>query len=105
MSPPTIRRAPTFFEARKAFLTDCRSRLRPTTVERYYYSFKGIENTKLDALNTNIDDPNQIKALKALFNWCIDRGMIDRNPFIRRKVRFSVRDRLLNDSEIAAIWQ
>ena len=103
-SPPTITTAPTFQEARHAFLADCRIRLRPSTVERYHYALKGIENTKLDRIKTNIDDPNQIKALKAMFNWCIDRGMIDRNPFVRRKVRFAVRDRLLTDDEIAAIW-
>lgn len=79
-------------------------RLRPPTVERYYYALKGIEDVKLDKLSTNISDPNQIKALKALFNWCIDHGFHDRNPFIRRKVVFGVRDRLLTDNEVAAIW-
>ena len=103
--PPKIRRAPTFFEARDAFLADCQTRLRPTTVERYHYALKGIEDTNLDTVSTDIDEPNQIKALKALFNWCIDRSITDRNPFIRRKIRFAVRDRLLTDDEIAAIWQ
>lgn len=104
-SPPTMRRTPTFFEARDTFLADCRTRLRPATVERYYYALKGIKDTKLDSVSTEIDEPNQIKALKALFNWCIDRGITDRNPFVRRKVRFAVRDRLLTDDEITAIWR
>ncbi|WP_317056562.1 tyrosine-type recombinase/integrase [Roseovarius rhodophyticola] len=89
---------------RDRFLADCHSRLRPATAERYQYALKGIADTKLDQLSTDIADPNQIKALKALFNWCIDRGYYDRNPFIRRKVIFNVRDRLLTDEEVAAIW-
>ena len=104
VSPPTGRTSPSFHEVRDRFLSDCRSRLRPATVERYHYALKDIPNNKLDELSTNLDDPNQLKALKALFNWCIDRGITDRNPFIRRKVKFAVRDRLLTDDEIAAIW-
>ena len=103
-APPVVQTSPKFGEVRDQFLADCRMRLRPTTVERYYYALKPIEDVKLDKLSTNINDPNQIKALKALFNWCIDHGFFDRNPFVRRKVRFGVRDRLLTDQEIAAIW-
>ncbi len=103
-APPVVRTSPKFGEVRDQFLADCRQRLRPATVERYYYALKGIDDVKLDNLSTNITDPNQIKALKALFNWCIDHGFYDRNPFLRRKVRFDVRDRLLSDAEVAAIW-
>lgn len=104
-APPVARTSPKFWEVRDRFLADCRMRLRPSTVERYHYALKDIENVKLDRLATDITDPNQIKALKALFNWCIDHGYFDRNPFIRRKVIFGVRDRLLSDQEIAAIWR
>lgn len=103
-APPVVRISPSYSEVRDRFLADCRMRLRPSTVERYHYALKGIADAKLDKLPTNITDPNQIKALKALFNWCIDHGYYDRNPFIRRKVVFGVRDRLLSDEEIAAIW-
>lgn len=103
-TPPKIRTTPGFAEMRERFLSDCRSRLRPTTVERYHYALKDIPDRKLDQLPTNITDPNQLKALKALFNWSIDHGYYDRNPFIRRKVKFATRDRLLSDDEIAAIW-
>ncbi|MGC9417807.1 MAG: tyrosine-type recombinase/integrase [Rhodovulum sp.] len=104
-APPVDVEHATFATVREAFLKDCRKRLRPSTVERYHYALKTIPDTKLDKVDRNIDDPNQIKALKALFNWCIDRGITDRNPFVRRRVRFGVRDRLLSDEEIAAIWQ
>ncbi len=103
-APPVVRTSPKFGEVRDRFLADCRMRLRPSTVERYHYALKDVDDVKLDKLSTNITDPNQIKALKALFNWCIDHGYYDRNPFIRRKVVFAVRDRLLSDEEIAAIW-
>ena len=102
--PPVTASNPTFFTVRDRFLAECRARLRPTTVERYQYALKGIDDVKLDKLSTDIEDPNQLKALKALFNWCSDRGITDRNPFMRRKVRFAVRDRLLSDQEIAALW-
>lgn len=103
-APPVVRVSPKFGEMRERFLADSRTRLRPTTVERYQYALRGVQDSKLDAISTDITDPNEIKALKALFNWCIDHGFYDRNPFIRRKVRFNVRDRLLTDDEIAAIW-
>lgn len=95
---------PSFHGARDAFLDDCRQRLRSSTVERYYYAIKDIEDEPLDQISTNRQDPNQLKALKALYNWCIDHGLYDRNPFLRRKIRFAVRDRLLTDEEVAAIW-
>jgi integrase len=104
-APPVVRNSPRFGEARDMYLADCRVRLRPSTVERYHYALKGVDDVKLQMVPTDISDPNQIKALKALFNWCIDRGFIDRNPFIRRKVKFATRDRLLTDDEIVRIWQ
>jgi integrase len=104
VAPAAPRSEPLFAEVRDQFLSDCRSRLRPTTVERYFYALKDTPNVKLGSLSTDVSDPNQLKALKALFNWCIDHGHYDRNPFIRRKVKFSVRDRLLSDDEISAIW-
>ncbi len=93
-----------FHETRDRFLTECRERLRPTTVDRYYYSLKDLPDTKLENVSTDINEPNKLKALKVFFNWCVDHGITDRNPFQRRKVRFGVRDRLLTDEEIAAIW-
>lgn len=104
ISPPLVPTSPSFHAVRDRFLADCHSRLRPSTIERYHYALKEIPDRKLDKLPTEIDDPNQLKALKALFNWCIDRNITDRNPYIRRKVRFAVRDRLLTDDEIVAIW-
>lgn len=86
-------------EARDAFLEDCRRRLRPATAERYHYALKDIDLT-----DTSISDATTVKCLKAFYNWCIDHDITDHNPFARKKVKFAVRDRLLSDEEIAAIW-
>ena len=104
VAPPVAPVTPSVAEVRERFLADCRRRLRPATVERYFYSLRDVPNVKLDKLPTRITDPNQLKALKALLNWCIDEGFYDRNPYLRKKVRFEQRDRLLTDEEIAAIW-
>lgn len=100
--PPS--RSVTFSEARTAFLADCSLRLRKSTVDRYHFALKDVRAKSLDSINPNTTDPNQLKALKAMYNWCIDRGLADKNPFIRRKVVFNVRERLLTHEEIATIW-
>lgn len=101
----TTRRQWRILEARDAFLADCSTRLRPSTVERYRYALAGLTDGPIDDIDTTVSDPNTVKALKAMYNWCIDERLTDRNPFIRRKVRFATRDRLLTDEEIVALWQ
>lgn len=92
-------------DARTAFYDDCLARgLRQTTVDRYKYSLDTVKDARLDRVDTDVTDPNLLKALKAFYNWCIDHQLIDHNPFIRRKVIFGVRERLLTDEEIAKIW-
>lgn len=83
-----------------AYLDDCRTRLRSSTVERYEFALAPHRN-KVD-LTTS--DPNEVKALKAFYNWCLDRDLVDRNPLARRRVTFNTRDRVLTDNEVAAIW-
>ena len=96
--------APKFAYVRERFLADCATRLSPQTVQRYYFALKNLPDVKLNRVPTDVTDPNQIKALKVLFNWCIDRGLYDQNPFLRRRVKFHERDRLLTDDEICSIW-
>ncbi|MDU8910992.1 integrase family protein [Aestuariicoccus sp. MJ-SS9] len=102
--PPKLSNSMRLSELRANFLEDCKTRLRSSTVERYFYALRGLKDCKVDQISTNIRDPNQVKALKAMFNWAIDHGYYDRNPFLRRKVRFEERDRLLTDEEIGAVW-
>ncbi len=49
---------------------------------------------------------NMLRSLKMLFNWAIDRDMLSVNPCdrIRAPVKPRERDRVLSDSEIAAVW-
>jgi integrase len=83
-------------DALTAFLADCTTRLRPNTVDRYTCALARHR----EEINLDTNDPNELKALKAFFNWCIDRGIRDTNPVARRQVVFGVRDRLLSDDEI-----
>lgn len=94
-----------FSEARQAFLDDCARRLREGTTDRYFFALKDISAKSLDTVSLEVTDPTQLKSLKVFYNWCIDRGYTDTNPFARRKVIFSERDRVLADDEVAAIWE
>jgi integrase len=101
--PPTIQRSVSFSQARDAYLADCAIRLRKSTSDRYYFALKDIRASSLDKIDPNITDPTTLKALKSFYNWCIDHNLTDRNPFIRRKVIFPIRERLLTDEEISKI--
>jgi len=103
-TPTSKKRSTGFLEAKDAFLEDCETRLRQSTIDRYYYSLKTIDAKTLQSIDTKITDPNHLKALKVFYNWCIDHGLIDHNPFIRRKVVFGQRERVLTDKEVKAIW-
>jgi len=86
-------------ELLRAFLEDCRARLRPSTVERYTFAL-APHTEKIDHTTTN---PNELKALKAFYNWCIDHGYRTDNPLARRRVVFNQRSRVLSDEEVGAL--
>ena len=96
---PPAKRTMTDAEALDAFLKDAKARLRRSTSERYRFAL--MPHMKRIDLTTS--EPNEVKALKVFFNWCIDRGIRDANPIARRKVKFAVRDRLLTDEEIGKL--
>lgn len=50
---------------------------------------------------------NLLKAIKALFNWGIDRDLVTVNPCdrVRKPVQTTERDRVLNDDELARVWK
>ena len=104
LSKSPIKRSEGLLETKEAYLEDCYRRLKRSTADRYYFALKDIKGNTLEDIDTSVTDPNQIKALKAFYNWCIDHQLTDTNPFIRRKVKFNVRERLLTDDEIVAIW-
>lgn len=92
-------------DARTAFLEDCKDRLKQSTIERYYFSLKDIEGRFLEDVSNDVSDPNALKALKVFFNWCLDRGYVERNPFARRRVVFKKRDRVLTDDEVTVLLE
>jgi site-specific recombinase XerD len=101
--PPVVKRKVTFEQAREEFLADCRTRLRPSTVDRYHYAFKHVRAKTLEGIPGNITEPHQVATLKAFLNWCMDRDLVDRNPYARRKAATRQRDRVLTDEEVAKI--
>lgn len=104
VAPPPKKRPQSFQEAQAAFLADCETRLRPSTVDRYRFALKTISAENLTDVPTTITDPTVLKTLKVFFNWCIDQDITDRNPFLRKRVSFPIRERVLTDKEVKAIW-
>jgi len=47
-----------------------------------------------------------VAVIRALFNWCLDRGLIESSPCARIKMPAKTvsRERVLTDVEIAAVW-
>lgn len=103
-TPQPQRRSVSLSEAREAFLRDSYHRLRKSTADRYFYALKDISASSLDKIPLEVTDATQLKTLKVFFNWCIDHGYTETNPFARRKVVFAERDRVLSDDEVAAIF-
>jgi len=103
-NPATTPRSVSLSDAREAFLDDCANRLRQSTTDRYFYALKDLPSTSLDKVSLDTTDATQLKSLKVFYNWCIDHGLTDTNPFVRRKVIFNQRDRVLSDDEVVAIW-
>ena len=50
---------------------------------------------------------HSLAAIRKLFNWCEDRGLIASNPAakIKRPAPVLSRDRVLDDAEVVAIWK
>jgi integrase len=48
-----------------------------------------------------------LAAIKKLFSWCVDRGVLEFNPLagLKPPARETARDRVLSDKELAACWQ
>lgn len=86
-------------DALRAFLDDCETRLRPASVRFYRTQLSGY--TTWPKTETN---PHSIRALKVFANWCIDNGYRTDNPYLRLKAPQQARDRVLTDTEVAALW-
>lgn len=105
LSPsPSVRHT----EALEAYLADCRTRLRPRTVEEYERPLrKGAdlpldEYTRKTVASTN---SHTLMAWKVYFNWCVKHELATKNPFQHERAEYGQRSRVLSDAEICAIWQ
>ncbi len=94
-------------EAVAAYLSDCETRLRPSSVTAYRNVLRNapdIALTEASKKTITATDPHEIKAYKALFNWCLREELTDRNPFQYSSVSFTQRSRVLSDDELRKIW-
>ncbi len=95
-------------DARLNFLTECKNRLRSSTIKQYTQHLNNLSKEKLTDIKRNdidINNPYAVASWKVFFNWCIQNELIDRNPFQFIKAKTNKRERVLLDEEIRAIWK
>lgn len=48
-----------------------------------------------------------LAAIRKLFNWCVERGLIESSPCagLKSPAKLTARDRVLSDREIARVWR
>jgi integrase len=118
------------FTLRKAideFLAAKQRQLRPRTfveMKRYLTTgyFKPLHNVPIDTITrqdvalrirtiaNESGNPTAAQArakLSALYTWCMQEGLVNTNPIIgtRKPPENKSRDRVLDDSELAAVWK
>lgn len=109
-----------FKEARRMFLEDTAKRARARTVAEYrrllhrHFSFDGqlVELHRheivkaLDLLKrTPAEQHHAFVALRTMMNWCWKRGYVDASPMPPLTFKLNARNRVLNDNELASIWE
>lgn len=105
-TPTTKKSSQGTTEAVKAFLEDCETRLRPSTVANYRLYLDRLTKPKLsDITKEDVSySAHAIMAAKVFFNWCVKEELIDRNPVQHSKIVANHRSRVLTDAEIKLIW-
>lgn len=104
------RPSPAYREAKKAFLDECKARLRPRTVEQYRrylddLTFAGdVGDITRQRLAKYLASPHASITFKVFFNWCIKNDLIDRNPVAGERISYGSRSRVLTAPELAAVW-
>lgn len=92
--------------ALRAYLEDITGKVRPKTLKEYRRHLDRAPDIPLADLKTvKLDSPHAVTAWKAFGNWCVDRELLDRNPFARQRARFTRRERVLSTDELRALWQ
>jgi integrase len=90
-----------------AFLKDCEGRIRPNSVKAYRDVLRDAPDIALSQASRKTitaTTAHEVKAYKALFNWCLREELCDRNPFQYSSVTFNQRSRVLTDDEIRRVW-
>ncbi|MCK0138937.1 site-specific integrase [Aliiroseovarius sp. F47248L] len=103
----------------EAYLSDCESRVRPTTMKGYNLYLRGISfagpiskitgNDVLIKIAKQTQSPSSqnyaFTTFKVFFNWAVRRGYLTSNPLSphRRPHRMTPRERVLNDDELRAL--
>lgn len=97
----------TLSEAISAYLTACESKNRPSTVAFYRHFLSQVARNKVsDVRPEDIDhsSPHAVTTWKVFLNWCVKRGILERNPMAYATVSHTARDRVLSDAELKALW-
>lgn len=108
-----------FETVKDAYLADCSNRLRPNTVRSYTLYLDNTKFTKpmheinqrqiMRAIETYTSNPSSqnhaFVALKAFFNWAVQRQYIVGSPMsaLKRPHRETTRERVLSDEELKTL--
>ncbi len=104
----------------QVYLTECQTRVRPSTLKGYQLYLTGISfsgpMSKItgDRLLTRISSYTKSQSsqnyaftsFKVFFNWAVRRGYLPTNPLAphKRPYRMSPRERVLSDEELKAVF-
>ncbi len=109
-----------FAEAKEAFLKDCAARNKPRTVSDYtrllnrHFSFRTdiravtrqqIMKVVSSLSGTPSEQTHAYVAIRVLMNWCVKHGYLDHSPVPSMTRTTSVRDRVLNESELKEVYK
>lgn len=100
-------RPKTLSEALSAYLSECETRLRPSTVASYAFYLRPLRAVSFDTLSraSTPVSPHYVMAAKVFLNWCIRQGYTTTNPWQHERAQYGQRDRVLSDDEIRAVWR
>ena len=110
--------AVTYQEAKSDYVEQhCRKSNRPGTIDQTIRNLNAVSFGRLDQISRRDVQTAIVKftpsranhifaSLKALLNWCVDRGMLVHNPLLRAKLphKTTSRSRVLSDAELMALW-
>lgn len=108
LAPTTATALLSLSEAKSAYLEECETKNRATTVGEYRRYLKVLDGKTWDtatrqALKTT--HPHTLVALKVFFNWCIRNEYTDKHPLLgERAVYGASRSRVLTREELKAVW-